>query len=76
LEEVEYTKKYEGEGGSGHISIVPNKDKPKTDILVIPKKGDAESERSVTEMVNRLKKEEVSHNEIMKIVEWVGEKLK
>ena len=60
------------------VCIVPGKDMDKNDILLIPRDSSsrARSMRSITELVNNLKKEEIPHNEILDTLEFAGERLR
>lgn len=71
-------KKVKNEDGD-HIADVcvhPSKDMDKNDMLMVPVDSNAKSMRSITELVNNLKKEKVPHGEILDALEFTGERLR
>jgi len=60
------------------VCIIPAKDMDKNDILLIPRDPSyrAKSMRSIAELVNNLKKEEIPHDEILDTLEFAWERLR
>lgn len=59
----------------GAVCVLKGKDLHKNDILFMPSNDNAFSVRSVTELVNKLSKKNISYEERKKVLDFTSERL-